>query len=212
MTRAGIVLGNLAGALALVAAQAVWAKPGDGGDRPGRGVDAPYGKRAAPSEEPEPDADPAPAGKRGQQREGGRIAAAPAPDISVTDRQMLSIVTGPNGQPVAQPATTIPYLVGRSCYNWLVKFRPVPGDLTLTEELILPGRAGTWGTDPGGDTQVNRNGAGAVTERHFDGRSGVATAGWCVAQDDPVGPYRYIIRQGNREVARFDFMVGDRLL
>jgi hypothetical protein len=133
----------------------------------------------------------------------------PAPDIAVLDSALLSIVPSDSGNTVTA-TTSIPYLVGKSCYNWALKFTPVEGEVVLSEELVLPGPARNWGLE-GAKAQVNPQGSGAVTERRFDGRTGAASAGWCVAKDDPVGAYRYIIRQGEREVARFDFTVGDLL-
>ncbi|HEX7871944.1 MAG TPA: hypothetical protein VF475_03470 [Sphingobium sp.] len=138
-------------------------------------------------------------------------ALPPAPDITVVESQLLAILTDPAGADAVTSTTAIPYVVGRSCYNWALKYRPVEGELTLSEELILPGPARNWGTEGGDATEVNAQRSGAITQRRFDASTGVATAGWCVAKDDPVGSYRYIIRQGEREVARFDFTVGDLL-
>ncbi|HEX7819984.1 MAG TPA: hypothetical protein VF463_05135 [Sphingobium sp.] len=138
----------------------------------------------------------------------------PAPDISVIEAQLLSVLSDAAGGSITTPATAMPYLVGRSCYLWSIKFTPVEGDLLLTEELRLPGPARNWARNWGGEgsaTEVNPQGSAAVTQRHFDAAKGVAKAGWCVAKDDPVGSYRYILRQGDRELARFDFTVGDLL-
>ncbi|HEX7852635.1 MAG TPA: hypothetical protein VF503_02975 [Sphingobium sp.] len=137
--------------------------------------------------------------------------APPAPDITVLDSQLLGILTDSAGTDTITPTTAIPYVVGRSCYSWALKYQPVAGDLVLSEELVLPGPARNWTPASTGKTEVNTQGSGAITERHFDAATGAATAGWCVAKDDPVGAYRYIIRQGEREVARFDFTVGDLL-
>jgi hypothetical protein len=133
----------------------------------------------------------------------------PAPDIAVTDSQLLSSVTDPAGAETVTPATAMPYIVGRSCYTWALKYDPVEGDLLLTEELRLPGPARNWGAE--GATEVNPQRSAAITHYHFDAATGTATAGWCVAKDDPMGSYRYTIRQGDREIARFDFTVGDLL-
>lgn len=133
-----------------------------------------------------------------------------APDIMVSETTLLSVVTDSAGMETITPTNAIPYIVERSCYNWGVKFDRVEGDLILTEELQLPGPARNW-NEEGTATQVNAQRSGAITQRHFDAAKGMAMAGWCVAKDDPVGSYRYIIRQGEREVARFDFTVGDLL-
>jgi hypothetical protein len=127
----------------------------------------------------------------------------------VTGAELLLNATDDSGVTVVTATTTIPYAVGRSCYNWSLSFKPVEGDLLLTEELRLPGPARNW--DGSADSVVNAQRSTAVTPYHFDAGKGTATAGWCVAKDDPVGSYRYIIRQGDREVARLDFTVGDLL-
>ncbi len=137
------------------------------------------------------------------------LPTLPAPDITVTDSQLLSSVTDPAGAEAVTPATAMPYIVGRSCYTWALKYDPVEGDLLLTEELRLPGPARNWGAE--GATEVNPQRSAAITHYHFDAATGTATAGWCVAKDDPMGSYRYTIRQGDREIARFDFTVGDLL-
>lgn len=158
---------------------------------------------ARPSDQSAPDSPPAPS---------AQVAALPpAPAISVTESQLLSIQTDSTGIQTIAPATSIPYQVGRSCYGWELHYAPVEGDLALSEELVLPGPARNWTPTPGDRTAVNPQGSGAITERHFDASTGTASAGWCIAKDDPVGSYRYIIRQGEREVARFDFTVGDLL-
>lgn len=135
----------------------------------------------------------------------------PAPDIAVTDSRLLSIQIDADGVQTVAPATAVPYVVGRSCYSWEIHYAPAEGDLTLSEELVLPGPARNWDATPADRTKVNPQGTGAITERHFDAATGTASAGWCVAASDPVGAYRYIVRQGDREVARFDFSVGDLL-
>lgn len=134
----------------------------------------------------------------------------PAPDIHVTESRLLSVVSGESGGSTVTTGTAIPYIVGRSCYSWSLMFDPVDGDLVLTEELTLPGPARNWDS-AGNGTEVNPQGSAAVTARHFDAGTGMATAGWCVAKDDPVGAYRFVLHQGDREVARFDFTVGDLL-
>jgi hypothetical protein len=133
-----------------------------------------------------------------------------ATTITVLSHTLFAIVTDANGVMTVTPSTAIPYVVGRSCYSWSLRYRPLDGDLILSEELVLPGPARNWGT---GDmaTQVNPQRSAAMTERRFDAATGMAEAGWCVAKDDPVGPYRYIVRQGGHEMARFDFTVGDLL-
>lgn len=135
--------------------------------------------------------------------------ATPAPDIAVIDQSLVSMMTE-NGALTSTPTDNMPYAVGTSCYHWAVKYTPVEGEVTLTEELRLPGPARNWDFT-GTDTVVNPQGSGAITTRRFNGSTGGATAGWCVAKDDPMGSYRYIIRQGEREIARFDFTVGELL-
>lgn len=137
--------------------------------------------------------------------------APSAPDIDVTESGILSVTETAEGDIVATPASTIPYGVGKSCYEWFIRFAPVEGQLTLTEQLILPGPARHWTPEPGEGTEVNPQRSAATTIRRFDASRGSAGAGWCVAKDDPVGSYRFILRQGEREVARLDFTVGDLL-
>ncbi|MCE7795762.1 hypothetical protein LWE61_04225 [Sphingobium sufflavum] len=133
----------------------------------------------------------------------------PAPDIQVSAAELLLRATDGNGVSTDTATTAVPYVVGRNCYRWSLRFAPVEGDLLLTEELRLPGPARNWTN--AADSAVNPQRSIAVTPRHFDAAKGEASAGWCVAKDDPVGSYRYIIRQGDREVARLDFTVGDLL-
>lgn len=135
--------------------------------------------------------------------------AALAETIAVTDKALLSALDHGSGRVEVKQTTSIPYVVGSSCYNWLIHFRPVAREITLDEELILPAPAPTWGVGPEGRTTVNPQRSAAVTTRSFDGRSGVARSGWCVAEGDPVGRYQYVIRQGGVEIARFLFTVGD---
>ncbi|MET0366008.1 MAG: hypothetical protein ABW169_15300 [Sphingobium sp.] len=191
-----IVLRAAAAALAILSQPAVMGRAQDAQSTPSPDMEPP--PAIEPEPVPEQPAEPAP-------------APTPAPDIAVVDSQLLAILTDPGGTDVVTPTTAIPYVVGRSCYNWALKYQPVEGELTLSEELILPGPARNWGTEGGDVTEVNAQGSGAVTRRRFDASTGTASAGWCVAKDDPVGSYRYIIRQGEREIARFDFTVGDLL-
>src|SRR5688572_26068515 len=147
----------------------------------------------------------------------GAVARAAQPDaeissgsapLEITERELLSVMREEDGGVTVAPATTIPHVVGRSCYNWVVRFHPVERQVVLTEVLTLPGPAPQWNVTGGETSEVAEDRASASTERRFDGRDGVATGGWCVAEGDPVGAYRFVIRQGGRDVAKFDFTVG----
>lgn len=132
-----------------------------------------------------------------------------ATDIQILDRMMLSVMDEGTPQERIARTTTIPYLPQRSCYNWAIRFTPVDGEVVFSEDLILPGPAEHWGTSDAEKTVVATERASATTERRFDGGGGLATAGWCVADKDPVGTYKYVIYFRGREVARFNFIVGD---
>jgi hypothetical protein len=136
-------------------------------------------------------------------------AAQAAELIHVVDMQILSILNSGDGQPLSRPASVIPYVIDKSCYNWALHFTPVRGEVVLDEELILPAPAKNWGVTEAERTQVDEKRASAITERRFDGAEGFATAGWCVVQDDPVGRYEFVLRQEGREIARLKFTVGD---
>lgn len=129
--------------------------------------------------------------------------------LQIVERQILSIVTDDAGQPQITPTNKIPYIVGRSCYNWAIRFKPVGGDILFSETLILPGPAETWNTTAEQKTEVDKDRTFATTERHFDGKEGFASAGWCIVKNDPVGTYQYVIHHRSKEVARFTFLVGD---
>ena len=134
------------------------------------------------------------------------VDAAP---LEILGRQLVSLIERGNGEFDITETTTIPYLVGRSCYNWVVEYRPVARPVILTEELALPAPASHWGVEADQETAVATDRSSATTLRTFVGASGIASSGWCVAEGDPVGTYRFVIREGDREVARFTFTVGN---
>ena len=110
------------------------------------------------------------------------------------------------------PGGVVAYRVEKSCYNWLLTFKPFAGQAGLTEKLLLPGRATVWNSASDEQpTKVKRRGKRGVTQLVADGSTGFATNGWCVARGDPAGAYRFIIKQGGRTVAKISFIVGDTI-
>lgn len=135
--------------------------------------------------------------------------AVGAATVRVIDARLVATMEQPDGSTAVSATTHIPYVVGRSCYTWVVTFTPVPGRAIWTEELVLPGPAATWGVADGRPSRVAPDRAAATTRIPVDLASGVATSGWCVAEGDPIGTYRLVVRDHDREVYRVDFVVGD---
>jgi hypothetical protein len=130
-------------------------------------------------------------------------------DIVVKETFLLSSVVQQDGRITYKKTRSIPYIAGRSCYNWVIRFHKVKGEVVFQEQLTLPAPAPLWGVSPQDGTNVANNRASAITERRFDGALGTATAGWCVAEGDPVGTHNFTVRQRGRVVAQIDFTVGD---
>lgn len=138
-----------------------------------------------------------------------KLTTLARPAIEIVETKLLATMQSSDSQPVVTETNRIPYVVGSSCYNWMIRFKPVAGPVVFEEELQLPAAASNWGLNPDEPSVVNPEKSGAVTAREFAGEEGLAIAGWCVAKDDPVGPYRFLIRYNGREIHRFDFIVGN---
>lgn len=131
-----------------------------------------------------------------------------AQTLQLLDARVLSVTMREDAAPIVTEADFIPYVVGTSCYHWVIRFVPVQQEIVLHEALVLPAPAEQWGVE-GQNTQVNQQRSASLTEHRIDGRQGIASNGWCVAQGDPVGRYEFTIRKEGVEIARLKFTVGD---
>jgi hypothetical protein len=100
----------------------------------------------------------------------------------------------------------IPHRPESSCYLWVIRVAPADRILRVREILTLPAPSPTW--DVGDErTQISVDGREAVTELRQDMSNGLLTNDWCIAERDPIGPYRIEVYDGARLLHRFEFQV-----
>ncbi|HEX8644117.1 MAG TPA: hypothetical protein VF702_09420 [Allosphingosinicella sp.] len=129
--------------------------------------------------------------------------AAPVP-IEVTGARFFAIDARTDPPGIVE-STTIPHRAQTSCFGWGLDVAPHKGEVTIREELRLPGPAGSWGTAPG--TTVHPDRSGASRQLTDDISDGILTNGWCISPGDPAGAHHISIYQGDRLLHRFDFVV-----
>jgi hypothetical protein len=113
---------------------------------------------------------------------------------------------GSRGVHEIESGGAIPNLPEASCYTWVLNFAPVAGEVAIEELLELPASAPNWNAL--GRTQVSEDRKSGRTALIVDGGAGEARNGWCVAEDDPEGRYRFTISSAGAVVARITFFVG----
>jgi hypothetical protein len=106
----------------------------------------------------------------------------------------------------AVPTRIVPHRPESSCFAWVLRVAPADRPVRLREILILPAPTPSWdvGDAP---TRVSPDRRRAETELVQDVSDGLASNEWCIADGDPVGPYRIEVYEDERLLHRFDFQV-----
>jgi hypothetical protein len=103
-----------------------------------------------------------------------------------------------------------PLLPG-TCYDWYIHLDDASVSPTVVERFILPSAVDSWGdteSDPEDGLEIEEGGKVAVST--FTGEpdaDGWITSGWCVADGDPLGAYRFEVTVDGDHMADFDFQV-----
>jgi hypothetical protein len=90
----------------------------------------------------------------------------------------------------------------------VIRVRPEERILHIREVLVLPAPSRTWEV---GDARsaISADRRQAVTELRQDMSNGLLSNDWCIAEGDPIGPYRIEIHDGARLLHRFEFQVEE---
>ena len=130
--------------------------------------------------------------------------AAEAAPIEVSGARFYAIDARTDPPEVVE-SSTIPYRPETSCFGWVLDVAPGKGEVTVREELRLPGPSANWGTAEG--TSVHADRSGATSEITDDISDGMLSNEWCISAGDPTGAHHISIYQGRRLLHRFDFVV-----
>lgn len=136
--------------------------------------------------------------------------ARTATDSPVMSIDSAIVVTGPRltveGDDKFLPATSVSASSNHNCYGWRINTAPKNRIYGLEEELVLPGVPGQMpGVGP--ESEVFENGRRIVTPFVVSVESGRISRSWCLTPGDPLGTYRFIIRQNGEELASLAFEV-----
>ena len=108
------------------------------------------------------------------------------------------------------PTVAVPYRPGAICFEWVQFFAGENRVVSVRETVELPAAPASWGSAPAQGTRVDADGRRAVTEFSDSLEDGQIDGRWCVAEGDPLGPYRIRIEADGQllEEIRFE-MVAD---
>ena len=108
------------------------------------------------------------------------------------------------------PTAAIPYRPGAICYEWVQFFAGEDRLVAVRETVELPAAPASWGGAQELGTRLEADGRRAVTIFSDSLDDGQIDRRWCVAEGDPLGPYRIRVEADGQllEEIRFD-MVAD---
>lgn len=104
------------------------------------------------------------------------------------------------------PTNTVPY-VSKQLYGWRITLRNPPARVTWREELTLPSKPASWGTNSSGTRTVSADGKTLTTERQVAPMQGVIGNTWQIMRGDPQGQYRINVSIDGKLVQTFNFEV-----
>lgn len=115
------------------------------------------------------------------------------------------------GQDYTYSETDAPMLPGNTCYDWYIHLDDAAATPTVEERFVLPSAVDTWGEakdNPDDGIEIEEGGKVAVST--FAGEpdaDGWINGGWCAAEGDPLGAYRFEVSLDGVHTADFDFHV-----
>ena len=133
--------------------------------------------------------------------------AQPAFAQTVTEKDFVLTIPGANGAAdVVESTTLVPMLAG-ACYNWWLKLGKTKGDVEVSEAFTLPSAPASWGTVNDTTTISADKLTATSTMSLTPDDEGWITHGWCVAEGDPTGDHKIVVKAGDRVLGEFPFQV-----
>jgi len=135
----------------------------------------------------------------------GQAAAA-----TVEAAEFVVAITDDDGNARSIEADIVPYLPGRACFGWQLRFADAPGVIQYREILKLPEAPAFWSGE--GDSYSTHSYSAdrttATTEAFAaPDAEGWIYSSWCIAPGDPVGAHSIEVYIDDELVRRFDFEV-----
>jgi len=116
----------------------------------------------------------------------------------------ISVPRSPGQEDVVESTTLVPLLEG-TCYNWHLRFGKTKGALDITEIYTLPAVPQSWGISEDSGIVLSKDKLTATSLLSLVPLDGWVESGWCVADGDPEGDYRFDIMAGDKLLHRFEF-------
>lgn len=134
------------------------------------------------------------------------ILAQPAFAQTVTETDFVLTITNADGSKVEESTTLIPLLAG-ACYTWWLKLAKTKGDVEISEEFTLPSAPESWGSV--NETMVISDDMRTATSSMTltPDENGWIGHAWCVAEGDPTGDHKIVVKSGDRMLGEFPFQV-----
>jgi hypothetical protein len=134
------------------------------------------------------------------------ILAQPAFAQTVTETDFVLTITNADGSKVEESTTLIPMLAG-ACYNWWLRLSKSKGDVEVVEVFTLPSAPASWGSVNDTTTISEDMLTATSTMSLTPDENGWIGHGWCVAEGDPTGDHRIVVKAGDRVLGEFPFQI-----
>lgn len=143
--------------------------------------------------------------------QGTAVTARAAGDaVEVAEAEFRVSVSDGEGNQRSVQADVVPYLPGRACFGWRLRFSGSPAVVRYREVLKLPAAPAFWSgeDDAYSPHRYSADRTTATTEEFAaPDRDGWIESAWCIAEGDPVGPHSIEIFIGDHLVKNFVFEV-----
>jgi hypothetical protein len=133
--------------------------------------------------------------------------AQPALAQSVIERDFTLTITGADGKELVESTTLIPLLDG-ACYTWQLKLAKTKGAVEITEVFTLPSAPSSWGS-VNDSTTISDDMLTATSTMSLTPEDGWIWHAWCVAEGDPTGDHKIVVKSGDEVLGEFPFQVEE---
>jgi hypothetical protein len=138
----------------------------------------------------------------------GMLALAqPALAQSVIESDFILKITKADGSEVRESTTLVPLLDG-ACYEWRLKLAKTKGAVDITEVFTLPSAPGSWGS-VNDSTTISDDMLTATSAMSLTPEDGWVWHAWCVAEGDPTGDHKIVVKSGDEVLGEFPFQVEE---
>lgn len=104
----------------------------------------------------------------------------------------------------------ISFEVGKT-YGWIARLKTSKRKVTFVEEFTLPVAPASWGAeDPLAKRTISNSGRTATTTKKVTVVNGVISHSWKIADGDPNGEHRILVKIEDQQPVEFKFEIVDK--